>query len=585
MSWTFPAVLALISAILSFPDPRFLALTILFCAGFYLLGRKPYWLVLLTFVAVGYLRLGCEPKAPELEPLLSRQVEIPVTVLEATRRRGRGVAFRARVESLPQLPDQEPFPVWVELDQELELLPGESWLLFGNFAKPDTAAYPGGFDPSLWLRRQGVAWTFRVSHFSGRALFVRPVEAKSPRRFVFWCRARMMDNLARHLKGRPLALLSGIVFGETQSLDRELSGWFRVTGTTHLLAASGLNVAIVVGLCLALGGALGWGPWRCAPAAIVPAWFYAFLAGGAPSVVRAAMMATLGLLVWHLGRETEVWHQLGLTTLLSLLVSPHWLMDIGFQLSLGAVVGILVFYPPVNERLSRLPGFIAGGMAMTLAASLGTLPIMLWYFQQLAPWSLAANLLMGPMAEFLLVAGLVVAWAPLRPLVKLLEFLLHLMIELAHGFASLTPDYWVARPSTLQTLGLTGLLVALALAFHFGRSVWGPCLVVSAALAAFGGPARQEPFIRVVDLGCRVVWIHDQSGDHLLLEEDWAEPRARAMLRQHGAAAPTLPPGVVSGARLHGWYLETKRGWIDLKAVPPRRELTHDGGDWLVTDW
>ncbi len=192
---------------------------------------------------------------------------------------------------------------------------------------------------------------------------------------------------------------------------------------------------------------------------------------------------------------------------------------------------------------------------------------------------------MGPVAELLLVTGLVAAWFPWPGLIGCLRFLLEFLIGSVRWFASMTPEVWMARPSGLETLALVLLLVGAGLACR-GRA--------SAALAAglLGGVVLwlnpslpQEVFIRSVDLGCKVIWVRHPRGDALILEEDWVEGRALAMLRQLGGQAPGKVPPSLRGSALKGWYLESEGAWFDLRELPPRRQLVRHRGRWLVTEW
>lgn len=493
-------------------------------------------LIMALFLGLGFGRAAWQPADP-LAGCDGLEVEVSGIVLEAPRRHGQGVAFHFLAERFEGRPRLGAVRLFVESDQPLDLWPGDRWLLAGKLVAPTAAAYPGGFDQADWLAREGVGHKLCLGRFKGFADRLGPARPNSLAGLAWTARAHMLANLTRRLKARRLALIAGIVFGETRGLDAELLEQFRRTGTTHLLAASGLNVAIVAGLILWLGRPLGLASWRMAPAAMLGACFYALLAGASPSVVRAAVMACLGLLAAAVGRRSDLSGSLSLSILGCLLYKPGYLFDLGFQMSVLAVLGLMLFAPGLERRLSRLPAWLAKPTAMTLAATLAVLPVAWWNFHRLAVTGLVANLLMAPVAELILPLGLLASllghpWLywPLEPLA---DYLLWVVGKLA----LVSPELVLPRPHPLGLLALLALGVALHYWLEDGKARWWLLLaVVLGALAKV--PSGPDSFVRVVDLGAQVVWKADQGRHTLYLEQPWVEGRARQMLLDHGVAEP-----------------------------------------------
>jgi competence protein ComEC len=175
---------------------------------------------------------------------------------------------------------------------------------------------------------------------------------------------------------------------------------FTTAGVSHVVAISGWNIAIVAASVAAL---LRRSRRRTRSVAIVLAIVaYTAFAGGSPSVVRAAAMAGVVLLARESGRAGRAAAALGHATGLLLLADPGLVGDAGFQLSVLATAGLLAWATPLRDRLDRAaggraPGWLLETLALSLAAQLATLPVVLATFGRLSLVSPFANLLIAPL--------------------------------------------------------------------------------------------------------------------------------------------------------------------------------------------
>lgn len=221
-------------------------------------------------------------------------------------------------------------------------------------------------------------------------------------------RASLAATLLRLIPDPEGAVVVGIVLGERAALDRDLAEAFMRSGTAHLLAVSGFNMTLV-----ASAVALGWRG-RLAPRALALATAaalaaYALLVGPSPSVLRAGAMALVASLGLALGRTSFGANALCLAVALLVALEPANATSVGFQLSVAATAGLLLWQTPLAERLSRLPSVAAEGLATTLAASLPTVPILAAAFGRISLVSPAANLIAVPLFAPLLALGMATA--------------------------------------------------------------------------------------------------------------------------------------------------------------------------------
>jgi competence protein ComEC len=184
---------------------------------------------------------------------------------------------------------------------------------------------------------------------------------------------------------------------------------FKDSGLAHLLAVSGQNVTLLAILALPLLGALGLGRRARLAAVLGLIGLYVPLTGAGPSVLRAGAMGAAATVAALGGRPGSRWYALGLAAAFTLVLDPRAWLDPGWQLSFAAVVGIFCLSPWFRKLLRRLPGALAEGAALTVAATLATAPLAAFHFERLSAVSLLANLVALPAVAPLMWLGLLAA--------------------------------------------------------------------------------------------------------------------------------------------------------------------------------
>ena len=198
------------------------------------------------------------------------------------------------------------------------------------------------------------------------------------------------------------SLLAGILLGVDTGLTKDLQDAFKNTGTAHIIAISGFNIAIIAGIFFAMfrnmfGERLG------AVFAILGIAFYTFLVGAEAAVVRAALMGGISLLARQLGRRNDGLNALAIVALIMALINPFVLWDVGFQLSFLATLGLILYAEPFSNFTARLISRITksanstltrivnDNVILTFAAQLTTIPIMAYHFKRISLISFIAN--------------------------------------------------------------------------------------------------------------------------------------------------------------------------------------------------
>jgi competence protein ComEC len=219
-------------------------------------------------------------------------------------------------------------------------------------------------------------------------------------------------------------LAAALLVGDRTKLSEETIDNFRASGLSHVLAISGLHIAMIGGIIMAISvWILGRQRQLYLLAPGLGVWVYAVLAGLTPSVTRAAIMFSVYLLARLLGRQRSVLPPLALAGAIMLAINPPILQSISFQLSFAAVLGIALLSARIAGRASdsiqtstRLPTFIKRpitgivyGMSVSLAATIATAPLVAFHFGQIPIWGIPSTLLIVPVLPLFIAGSLLVA--------------------------------------------------------------------------------------------------------------------------------------------------------------------------------
>ncbi len=235
--------------------------------------------------------------------------------------------------------------------------------------------------------------------------------------WVYSLKSSLLDKVYRIFVDPEASLLAGILLGVDTGLAQPLQQAFKDTGTAHIIAISGFNIAIIAGIFIFIFSRL-LGRIRGSILAVIGIVFYTLLVGADPSVVRAAIMGTFGIVAAQIGRRQFGLNTLGVVAAAMAAFNPYYLWDVGFQLSFFATLGLILYGGPLQSATERflarcLPptnaakaaGVLAEVVLLTLAAQVTTIPIMAYHFQQISLVSFIANPFVLPAQPAVMVLG------------------------------------------------------------------------------------------------------------------------------------------------------------------------------------
>ena len=366
----------------------------------------------------------------------------------------------------------------------------DSPIIFGN---------PGGFDYEKYLRIRGILARAFVNDAKGFVVLRRETGNALRTRMEHF-RDLIRTSIQGTAPGTEGKIIQAMILGDQKEIPQEVMEKFNRTGTTHIIAISGFNIGIVAvfslfTIRLLLKSSeylqLRYNMTRISTLfAILIVILYTFIAGSGISVVRASIMVVLFMIAILINRERDLYNTLALAAFIILVATPYSLFDISFQLSFIAVASLLFLTPRLTALLPSPPPPESPSMTreerikrhskralragiifflVSLTATLGTLPLILLYFNRLSLVTLAANMIVVPILGILAIPFclfIVLAVPISTPLadiiIRISAVLVNISLSLVDALAALPwSSIYVSTP-TFSEIGAFYLLLISA---------------------------------------------------------------------------------------------------------------------------
>ncbi len=360
---------------------------------------------------------------------------------------------------------------------------------------------PGGFDYEHYLNRQGIYATGFIADTSG-IIRLRENSAGYFKLRLESFRMYLKQLIYQNAPSPQREIIEAMTIGNQTAIPGDVKENFSKTGTSHILSISGLHVGMVAAMaffCVSL--LLKSSEYLLlklnmikvsAAAAFFLVLFYALIAGMGVTVLRSALMALIFLLALMSGRQRDFYNTLALAGLVILIIFPEALFDISFQLSFLAVLAIIYIVPkldyPPFYQFAGLPGWSQSIiryfymlLIVSLAATIGTLPLIIYYFNQISSVTFIANLIAVPLLGTIALATamLFLLTAFFSPLiagffVKITSFFVSISIEIINRLASLSfASFSITKPNILEIIIFYIFVILLIQFIDIRRGVKG----------------------------------------------------------------------------------------------------------------
>ena len=448
--------------------------------------KMPFWVWLLAgiiaFLASVYLQIRTPQPASD---------DISNLILNSGNSQDLLITVRGEINSIPRLTRSGRGQFWLKANQVNEitnnntpisvgrdvsglvyvtlpllkttgLYPGESIAITGSLYQPQPPSNPGGFNFKKYLAQQGAFAGLRGRYISH--------DDSQPAPWGLWKIRQRITRAQAKLLGVPEgSLLSAMVLGRLAvDLPYEIRDIFVQVGLAHILAASGFQVSFLLGIILAVTQRFS--PKIRFSLGLLTLLLYLGLTGISPSVLRATLMGLAVLIALVSQRQTKPLNVLLGVAILLLIANPTWIFDIGFQLSFLATLGLMVTVPPLMQGLNWMPPFFASLIAVPLAVTIWTLPLQLYIFNVLSPYSILVNIIASPLISIITLGGMASALVALMlpGMGSLIAQGLHYPI---FGLIE-TADYFSQLPGNSIAVGRISLMQLIAL-YSLNLLIWG----------------------------------------------------------------------------------------------------------------
>ncbi len=413
---------------------------------------------------------------------------------------------------------------------------------------------PGAFDYGRYLRRRG-EHVLLEADFADLAVTGRRGGLQG---LVDRLRLAARSHLAAGVRSPVADVLQGMVLGDDEGVDPALVEDFRKSGLLHIMAVSGENVVLLCTMWSFAFALLGIDRLPRTALLLPVVATYVLLTGASPSIVRAGVAGIVGLLAIMASRPSDGWLLWLAPAAWLLTVNPNNLFDVSFQLSFGAVVGLLVLARPLTRTVSFLPGPLPEQVGVTTAASISTAPISVLTFGSASlvsvPANMAGGFVLGPIM-FLGMLSLLLGFVAERlsaPLNLVAGLFIGFLLAVSRFFAGLpgaTYEYQgVTLPLALGVGVLAGSAMMALLAARAGggllgyvgdRRRWPSFTVAAAALVAVAlvltpAPVQppDRPTLTFLDVGEGAATLLQTPEGPTVLIDAGPQP-LRAVLRRH----------------------------------------------------
>ncbi|QKG84978.1 DNA internalization-related competence protein ComEC/Rec2 [Kroppenstedtia pulmonis] len=419
-----------------------------------------------------------------------------------------------------------------------EVKRGRSFRAVVEIKRPDPARNPGAFDYRQYLYHRGIHWTAKVDAVNQMVFFHDKKSLYSKIDDLRFFLGRELDAVyAEDVAG----LVRGMILGERKEVPFETENDFQVLGLVHLLAISGLHVGVFTGFSYLLLTTMGLTREKASACLLLLLPLYALLTGAGAPVVRASVMAGLGLVAAMFRRWNDSLSFWGAAALFMLWWNPYQLFEAGFQLSFSVTLALLIGVAPLSRILPFSRKWLRQLVAVTIVTQMASFPLIIYHFNEYSFLSPFLNVLVVPIVSLAVIplaflalmlaafhTGL--AWLP----AFLSSVLLQGLIKFLSPLAATTMFRWIwATPSGWWLAGYGVICLYGLWAWTGGRLI--PRyhrLLSSCLLVIWLGYASFPDWISDKEL--RITYLDVGQGDCAVIET----PEGKVILVDGGGTLP-----------------------------------------------
>lgn len=301
--------------------------------------------------------------------------------------------------------------LYIKISHDSAFKVGDKILIHSKFIPITNPGNPNEFDYKTYMERRNIYHT-QFANSKNVHLIINTHRNK-----LSFIGARIKHAVISSLRNSSLShdafsICSALIVGYDDEIDSEVMNSFSHSGTLHMLSVSGLHTGVIYSILMFVFSFIDKNNrFKISRSVIIVFCLFLFvlITGISPSVLRASLMFSLIIIGKAFYRESNSYNTLFLSAFILLIANPFLIYDIGFLLSYTAVFGIIYLYPKLSSIYvfdNKLLSWLWSGACISIAATIFTLPITLYYFHQFPVWFIISNLLVIPIGLFVMFAGI-----------------------------------------------------------------------------------------------------------------------------------------------------------------------------------
>lgn len=293
---------------------------------------------------------------------------------------------------------------------------GDSLYIEGEFKQPEEARNYKGYNYKQYLKTKKIIETVELEKVK--------ILKSSNGSFIHNIQKYIRDTINGKLTDEEGNLLLAILLGDKDKLSEDIQESFKTSNLSHMLAVSGAHVSyIILGLTYVLQNSII-GKKNGKIVCIIFLLAFMAITNFTPSVTRACIMAILTLFSSIIYRKSDVYTNISVAALITLIFNPYSLLDLGFQLSYGGTIGIIIFIKRIQEKKSnsKVINYIKQMALVSIYANIIIIPIMMYHFNTVSFTFIISNIMASPILGIIVITGFlfIIASITVKPLTRLI---------------------------------------------------------------------------------------------------------------------------------------------------------------------
>ncbi len=365
--------------------------------------------------------------------------------------------------------------LYFKKDSSLPQLGYGSQIIFNKALQPiKNSGNPGAFDYQRYCAFQGI---YYQAFLKAEDFVLRKEKNENAiKKFLFIAQEKTVNVFQKNIPGnKEKGFAEALLIGYKDDLDKTLVQSYTNTGVVHIIAISGMQLALIYGFLIIIFKPFS--KFRFIRflkpiVIIIMLWLFSLMSGASASVLRAAVMLTCIVIGESFSKKASIYNNLAASAFLLLCYNPFWLWDVGFQLSYTAVLSIVIFMKPIYNLIyiqNKILDFIWQLTAVTLSAQILTTPISIFHFHQFPNYFLLTNLVAVPLSSIILFGELLLCAISFIPIVaKFIGIILQKLIWLLNSFIehmeTMPKSLWDSlQINILQLIFLYAAIIAISI--------------------------------------------------------------------------------------------------------------------------